>query len=255
MLEYQLDKAKNPNDTIRQKLYDQAKRNWDIFYKHNKQNFFKDRHWTRREFPELNELGTQRKLLELGCGVGNFAFPMLANQDFDIYCCDFSPRAVEMVQKDEKYNPERMHAFVCDLTKDNLSDSCQNVDVVSCIFVLSAIPPHKLSQTIQNIKSVMKPGAVLILRDYAQFDQAQLRFKAQNYLEPNVYCRHDGTLSVFFEKESLIQAFEDNGFTTLECEIVERTVVNRAQEKTMHRRFIQARFQRSSLEISCSGET
>lgn len=35
------------------KLENDAKKNWDIFYKRNKTNFFKDRHWTTREFKEL----------------------------------------------------------------------------------------------------------------------------------------------------------------------------------------------------------
>ena len=35
------------------KLEKDAQRNWDLFYKRNSTNFFKDRHWTRREFQEL----------------------------------------------------------------------------------------------------------------------------------------------------------------------------------------------------------
>lgn len=30
-----------------------AQKNWDLFYKRNATNFFKDRHWTTREFQEL----------------------------------------------------------------------------------------------------------------------------------------------------------------------------------------------------------
>lgn len=35
------------------KLEEEAGRNWDIFYKRNKTNFYKDRYWTAREFKEL----------------------------------------------------------------------------------------------------------------------------------------------------------------------------------------------------------
>lgn len=35
------------------KLEKEAKKNWDLFYKRNATNFFKDRHWTTAEFKEL----------------------------------------------------------------------------------------------------------------------------------------------------------------------------------------------------------
>jgi len=36
------------------RLEKDAKKHWDKFYMRNTTNFFKDRHWTEREFPELN---------------------------------------------------------------------------------------------------------------------------------------------------------------------------------------------------------
>jgi methyltransferase-like protein 6 len=37
----------------RTKLEKEAQKNWDLFYKRNSTHFFKDRHWTTREFKEL----------------------------------------------------------------------------------------------------------------------------------------------------------------------------------------------------------
>jgi methyltransferase-like protein 6 len=32
-----------------------ARKNWDIFYKQNTTNFYKDRHYLKREFSELSD--------------------------------------------------------------------------------------------------------------------------------------------------------------------------------------------------------
>ena len=49
-----LDKDVNLVSTFKQnKLESEAQKNWDLFYKRNTTNFYKDRHWITREFPEL----------------------------------------------------------------------------------------------------------------------------------------------------------------------------------------------------------
>lgn len=93
----------------RDKLEQEAKKNWDLFYKRNNTHFFKDRHWITREFPELlttplesdqcdeaSRSQNRRVLLEAGCGVGNAAFPLMEeNKDLFVYACDFSPKAID----------------------------------------------------------------------------------------------------------------------------------------------------------------
>ncbi|KAJ3033993.1 Methyltransferase-like protein 6, partial [Rhizoclosmatium hyalinum] len=74
---------------LKQKLINEAPKHWDLFYKRNTTNFFKDRHWTWREFPELVESEKWEqgaRLLEVGCGVGNFVWPLLEqNKSMFIY--------------------------------------------------------------------------------------------------------------------------------------------------------------------------
>nr|XP_045241096.1 tRNA N(3)-methylcytidine methyltransferase METTL6 isoform X2 [Macaca fascicularis] len=193
------------SDFKQHKLEQEAQKNWDLFYKRNSTNFFKDRHWTTREFEELRscrEFEDQKlTILEAGCGVGNCLFPLL-EEDPNIfaYACDFSPRAVEYVKQNPLYDTERCKVFQCDLTKDDLLDHVPpgSVDVVMLIFVLSAVHPEKMHLVLENIYKVLKPGKSVLFRDYGLYDHAMLRFKAGSKLGENFYVRQDGTRSYFF---------------------------------------------------------
>ncbi|XP_030013743.1 tRNA N(3)-cytidine methyltransferase METTL6 isoform X1 [Sphaeramia orbicularis] len=243
------------------KLEKEAQKNWDLFYKRNTTNFFKDRHWTTREFEELK---TQREfesqklvLLEAGCGVGNCIFPLLEDDpNIFIYACDFSPRAVEFVKQNPLYSSERCCAFQCDLTKDDLKDhvSEDSVDVITLIFVLSAIHPDKMKQALHNISTVrlhpneqvLKPGGIVLFRDYGLYDHAMLRFKPGSKLDENFYVRQDGTRSYFFSKEFLAELFETTGFKSITNEYVLRETVNKKEGLCVPRVFLQSKFMKIS---------
>ncbi|XP_062534636.1 tRNA N(3)-methylcytidine methyltransferase METTL6-like, partial [Armigeres subalbatus] len=87
------------SDFQARKLELEARKHWDLFYKRNETRFFKDRHWTTREFEELlvgsspgnDGTGNSVKtMLEIGCGVGNLVFPLIedGHRDYFIYACD-----------------------------------------------------------------------------------------------------------------------------------------------------------------------
>ncbi|XP_071253456.1 tRNA N(3)-cytidine methyltransferase METTL6-like isoform X1 [Salvelinus alpinus] len=239
------------SDFKQMKLEKEAQKNWDLFYKRNTTNFFKDRHWTTREFEELTvclEFEAQKLvLLEAGCGVGNFIFPLL-QEDLNIfvYACDFSPRAVEFVKEHSLYCTERCSAFQCDLTKDDLRGNVPvgSVDVATLIFVLSAIHPDKMQQTLDNIYRVLKPGGIILFRDYGLYDHAMMRFKAGNKLGENFYVRQDGTRSYFFSKELLADLFRGVGFESVTNEYVLRETVNKKEGLCVPRVFLQSKFRR-----------
>ncbi|KAL1916563.1 uncharacterized protein VTP21DRAFT_5754 [Calcarisporiella thermophila] len=231
------------------KYKNEAAKNWDLFYKRNTTNFFKDRHWVDREFAELVPDGNSKTVLEIGCGVGNFLFPTLkSNPDLFIYACDFSKRAVEFVKANAEYDEKRCKAFVCDLTKDDLTDNIPSttIDIVSAIFVFSAIPPESFSSAIRNLCSVLKPGGIILFRDYARYDAAQIKFAKSpgHKLAKDLYVRQDGTLSHFGTVESISSTFEREGFKTILCEYVYRQTTNRKLEMCVDRIFVQGKFQK-----------
>ncbi|KAK3242197.1 hypothetical protein CYMTET_48098 [Cymbomonas tetramitiformis] len=188
------------------KLEKEAQRNWDIFYKNNQEKFFKDRHYLTREFPELlpppgAAPEAKHFVFEVGCGVGNSVYP-LVNLDSRVFvhCCDFSPRAVELVKKHAEYDPERVNAFQCDITQQDLTANIPSgsVDSILMVFVLSAISPEKMVAAVKNCSRVLRrsPSARVFVRDYACGDLAQERLmgKKSRKICENFYARGDGTV-------------------------------------------------------------
>ncbi|KAJ1921635.1 hypothetical protein IWQ60_006701 [Tieghemiomyces parasiticus] len=244
------------------KYRQEASKNWDKFYKRNQTRFFKDRHWVQREFEELQRSGQQVKLLEVGCGVGNFAFPLLeANPELFIYACDFSTRAVDLVKANPLYTTDRCRAFVCDLTQDDLPGLvCQadleagsataTVDIISMIFVLSAVPPEKMAAALRNIYNALRPGGRVLFRDYGLYDAAQLRFKPGCKLEDNFYVRQDGTMAFYFSTERTEVLFKEAGFGTVSLEYVFRKTTNVKEGLDVDRVFVQAKFEKPVNTLS-----
>nr|CAH8857502.1 unnamed protein product [Trichobilharzia regenti] len=269
----------------RTKLLSQAGKNWDRFYNRNGVRFFKDRHWTTREFVELSCLDnkTPRSLLEVGCGVGNFLIPLIESiisvsekqdvqtpegefNDMSIkngflrfYACDVSQRAVNMLKERVQSYPIKCDAFVCDITQaDSLktalsssvnsandvesSNAAVSVDLVTLIFVLSALNPDEMPICLRNISSVLSPGGRLLFRDYGQYDHAQLRFgrKSRLYADRPSYVRQDGTLSYFFTEEELTSLFSNAGLSIIRLQWVHKETKNAAKGLCVKRVFLQA---------------
>ncbi|OEH76203.1 hypothetical protein cyc_00106 [Cyclospora cayetanensis] len=75
-------------------------------------------------------------------------------------------------------------------------------DFVLLIFVLSALHPRYHATVAKRCATLLKPGGMVLFRDYAYLDMAQLRFAEQQKpkLEQNLYARRDGTLAYYFLK-------------------------------------------------------
>ncbi|WVQ79877.1 hypothetical protein IAT38_001977 [Cryptococcus sp. DSM 104549] len=136
-----------------------------------------------------------------------------------------------------------------------------SVDVISVIFVLSALHPKEWEQAIHNLYTALKPNGLLMIRDYGRHDLAQLRIKKHRLLDPetpNLYIRGDGTRVYFFEKEELegmliksplgSKATEEEKkmFAIEQLGEDRRLLVNRKERKTMYRIWLQVKARKTA---------
>ena len=155
----------------------------------------------------------QTRILEVGAGAGNTAFPILAsnrNSGLRIHACDFSKKAVELIRANETYDERFITADVWDVAAtgpESLPPGLEEgtVDLVLMIFVFSALQPSQWSRALRNIYTLLKPGGEVLFRDYGRGDLAQVRFKKGRYMEENFYVRGDGTRVYFFDRDELMQ--------------------------------------------------
>ncbi|XP_074553584.1 tRNA N(3)-cytidine methyltransferase METTL2 [Halichoeres trimaculatus] len=193
------------------------------------------------------------RILEVGCGVGNTVFPILkTNNDpgLFVYCCDFSSTAVELVKTNPEYDPGRCFAFVHDLSdvEANYPVPDGALDVIVLIFVLSALHPSKMEASISRLARLLKPGGVMLLRDYGRYDMAQLRFKKGRCLSENFYVRGDGTRVFFFTQDELHGMFTAAGLEKVQNLVDRRLQVNRGKQLTMYRVWIQCKYRKAPIQ-------
>ncbi|XP_061349617.1 uncharacterized protein LOC133294874 isoform X1 [Gastrolobium bilobum] len=240
----------------REKYEREAKRYWDVFYKRHKDRFFKDRHYLDKEWGAYFSGGGRKVILEAGCGAGNTIFPVIASYpDAFVYACDFSPRAIELVKMHEDFKESHVNAFVSDLTADDLCKEMlpSSVDIVTMIFMLSAVSPEKMPLVLQNVRRVIKPNGYVLFRDYATGDLAQERFSGKDQkISDDFYVRGDGTRAYYFSNEFLTNLFIENGFNVHKLDVCCKQVENRSRELIMNRRWVQAVFRVSDGSNSSS---
>ncbi|KAM9347504.1 tRNA N(3)-cytidine methyltransferase METTL8, mitochondrial [Symphorus nematophorus] len=189
------------------------------------------------------------RILEVGCGVGNSVFPIIDSikgMDAFLYCCDFSPCAIQMVKDHPDYDDSVCHAFVHDVCEEMASFPFppQSLDVILAVFVLSSIHPDRVQGVVNRLSAHLKRGGIFLFRDYGRYDLSQLRFKKGQCLSENFYTRGDGTCVYFFTKEEVHDLFSNAGLEEVQNLEDRRLQVNRGKKVVMHRVWMQSKYRK-----------
>lgn len=183
----------------------------------------------------------------------------LISDCFRTFCCDFSttgfPKwlACNPCQETSSRKQQSCFSDVEEngrmLSHDNFSlkeSSCcvGGVDFITLIFTLSAVPVQQMPTSIRNCFSVLKPGGLVLFRDYGLYDMTMLRFKPDQRLGFREYMRSDGTRSYFFSLDTVRGLFVGAGFTEVELEYCCVKSLNRRNGKNMERVWVHGKFRK-----------
>uniref|UniRef100_K4A247 tRNA N(3)-methylcytidine methyltransferase n=1 Tax=Setaria italica TaxID=4555 RepID=K4A247_SETIT len=252
---------------------------WRSFHRrHASGKFFKERRYLLKEFPELPNSKDYSKILEVGCGNGSTAVSLLrSSESITVFACDCSKdtleKANEIISNTKGIDiKDRFQPFLMDVSKETFPDwlcciACKNashhkmrkehpgflrenqccvggMDFITMIFTLSAIPFAIMPSTIEQCVSVLKPGGLLLFRDYGLYDMTMLRFLPHQRVGFREYMRSDGTLSYFFTLDTVRELFHAAGLVELELEYCCVKSVNRKNGKKMQRVWVHGKFQK-----------
>uniref|UniRef100_A0A8C1N3P5 tRNA N(3)-cytidine methyltransferase n=1 Tax=Cyprinus carpio TaxID=7962 RepID=A0A8C1N3P5_CYPCA len=241
---------------------------WNDFYTIHENRFFKDRHWLFTEFPELapqrkpprdaeenllngEEVPSTHTDTEFPGASASYPRLLTLSKNLrsafiaDLYAC-FNSSFFFFWQSNPEYDPSRCHAFVHDMSDTSAEYPIpdHSLDVIVLIFVLSALHPQKMQNSINRLARLLKPGGVLLLRDYGRYDMAQLRFKKGRCLSENFYVRGDGTRVYFFTQDELHDLFSSAGLEKVQNMVDRRLQVNRGKQLTMYRVWVQCKYRK-----------
>jgi tRNAThr (cytosine32-N3)-methyltransferase len=218
-------------------------------------------------------------IVEVGAGAGNTAFPVMKhnrNPNLRLHACDFSKKAIQVIKSSPEFAESQkigtLEASVWDIASPPCTEettgevtyqlpegmSKGSVDVVILVFTFSALLPNQWEQAIRNVWEILRPGGIVLFRDYGRGDLAQVRFKSGRYLEENFYARGDGTRVYFFEEEELkrlwsgeeskndaeVEIGDRPRFEIVNFGVDRRMLVNRQRKLKMYRCWMQARLRK-----------
>lgn len=235
---------------------DNEKNNWESFFIHHKSgNFFRPRNYLLAEFSLwLSSLFLCAQndwssviVTEVGCGYGCSMYPLLKSipQLTAYIATDYSTTALAILRENPAFDVSCCRTIIWDVTlpPDITETALRPSNVILCIFALSAVRPEHHLTAFRNMTSLLKPGGVVLFRDYGLHDMTMYRHKTRH--SENLFGRSDNTLAYYFDLEYLRRIANSSGLSVIELQYATIEVRNRKLTKCMKRVFVHAVFRKN----------
>ena len=155
-----------------------ASHDWEEFHaQHSLGRFFKEKRYLPIEFPQLRTPNIT--IGEVGCGCGSALIPVLRdNPTATAVACDVSGTAIQ-VFRDAAVPGAGIDASRICLSVNDFPNSSPfqdgSLDMAMIIFTLSAFHPDDMKRVVAAVRRGLKPGGLVLVRDYGLYDMAQAR--------------------------------------------------------------------------------
>ncbi|PON46073.1 Methyltransferase-like [Parasponia andersonii] len=187
-----------------------------------------------------NVVAPRHRFHPFDCDLSVTGFPswLACNQCRDLNLQTQTCLSDARINNNNKVNPDDSYSL-----KEN--GCCKGgVDFITLIFTLSALPLQEMPVSIRECFSVLKPGGLLLFRDYGLYDMTMLRFEKDQRVGFREYKRSDGTHSYFFCLDIVRDLFVGAGFIEVELDYCCIKSVNRRKGKSMRRVWVHGKFQK-----------
>ena len=187
---------------------------WDNVHKEYDRATIKVDDWLEK-FDDII-MGTQKPILDLGCGGGNDTL-YLISKGKQVISCDQSPSAINNIRK----NFPEVYDAKCFNMLDGLPFEDEAFDVVIADLCLHYFLKSDTEKILNDIRRILTPGGHLILRVNSINDVLHGAGQGPE-IEHHVFEMEGKTIKRFFNEEDIRSFFKDFTIEYLKEEIMTR---------------------------------
>lgn len=178
---------------------------------------------------DIKEIIYKKSVLELGVGNGKTLKTILSQKPKEVVALDISQEALKKAK--ESIKSDKIIFLKSDILSLNIN---KKFDIIVCYYFLNNFKKKNRIKVIKKIKSLLKQNGTILFEDFAVGD-----FRAKRYIkkiEKNTIQKQNGLICHFFEKDEIIDLFND--FKNIKIE--EKTFKPIRRDSSIKRKIIKA---------------